>query len=234
VARAACPNCGKEYDAARSICPNCGHDRSAPFQSFSPSIVITGPDAEKGGHVLKVADPGVQSETRKLSDGSITLDVVGATGIGRSGESRVALTLQESLVRTGHQVEIHDGEDARGIDRAFVVNGERFVFQVTIAPQASDFWQQASRSSATTQVPPPHAAGWVREAVIAKADAPAIQNAPVLLAVDARHAGVVAMPDLIQEYLGSYGDPVTEFGFASVWIVGPTADYCARLGRGRP
>ena len=234
MARATCPNCGKEYDAARSICPNCGHDRTAAFQSFAPSIVITGADPEKGGHVLKVADPSVQSEARKMSDGSITLDIAGSIGIGRSGESRVALTLRENLVRTGHQVEILDGEDARGIDRRFVVDGERFIFQVTIAPQASDFWQQASRSSATTQVPPPHAAGWVRQAVIAKADVPAIQDAPVLLAVDARHAGVVAMPELLQEYLGRYGDPAREFGFASVWVVGPTADYCARLGNGRP
>ena len=234
MARATCPNCGKEYHAARSVCPSCGHDRTAAFQSFAPSIVITGPDAQKGGHVLKVADPGVQSEARKMPDGSITLDVVGATGVGRSGESQVALTLQEHLVRTGHKVEILAGEDARGVDRFFVVNGERFVFQVTIAPQASDFWQEASRSSATTQVPPPHAAGWVRTAVIAKSDAPAIQDVPVLLAVDARHAGVVAMPELVREYLGRYGDPAQEFGFASVWVVGPTADYCTRLGGGRP
>ena len=234
MARKPCPNCGKEYEAARSICPSCGHDRAAAFQSFAPSVIVPGPDAQTGGHVLKVADPGVQSEARTTNDGSITLDVAGATGIGRPGETGVALTLKEFLTRNGHDVEILDGEDSRGVDRSLVVDGPRFVFQVTIAPQAGEFWQQASRSSATTQVPPPQAAAWLRQAIVAKAGAPAAQDAPVLLAVDARHAGVVAMPPLLQEYLGRYGDPALEYGFASVWVVGPTADYCSRLGTGRP
>lgn len=234
MARKPCPNCGKEYDAGRSICPSCGHDRAAAFQSFAPSVIITGPDAQTGGHVFKVADPGVQSEARTASDGFITLDVVGATGIGRPGESRVALTLMERLTRSGHIVEILDGEDSRGVDRSLIVDGERFVFQVTIAPQAREFWQQASHSSATTRVPPTQAADWLREAIIAKGGAPATQDAPVLLAVDARHAGAMAMPPLVKEYLGRYGDPAREYGFASVWVIGPTADYCTRLGIDRP
>ena len=232
MSRIACPNCSREYDEARSICPGCGHDRKASFQSFAPSIVIAGPDRQTGGRVVKVADPSVQSEARRGADGSVSLNVVGSAGIGRPGESRVALTLKERLVRDGHQVEIVAGDDSRGVDRRCGIDGETLSLQVTIAPQASSFWRDASRSSATTQVSPPHAAAWLREAILTKADAARVQDSPVVLAVDARHAGVVAMPDLVQEYLGSFGSPVREFGFASVWIVGPTADYCARLGDG--
>jgi hypothetical protein len=234
MSRIVCANCSMEHDDARPICPGCGHDRTAPFQSFAPSIIIAGPDHQTGGHVVKVSDPSVQSEARRTADGSVSLDVAGAAGIGRPGESRVAVTLKDRLVRDGHQVDVLDGDDARGVDRALLVDGERLVLQVTIAPQASSFWRDASRSSATTQVSPPHAAAWLREAVVSKADAPSLQGAPVLLAVDARHAGVVAMPDLVHEYLTLYGAPVREFGFVSVWVVGPTADYCARLGDGRP
>jgi hypothetical protein len=234
MSRIACPNCSKEYDDARSNCPSCGHDRKANFQSFAPSIIVSGPDHQTGGHVVKVADPSVQSEARRGADGSVSLNVVGAAGIGRPGESRVALTLKERLVRNGHQVDVVEGDDSRGVDRGLVVDGETLALQVTIAPQANTFWRDASHSSATTQVSPPHAAAWLREAILTKADAAVLQDSPVVLAVDARHAGVVAMPDLLQEYLARHGPPVREFGFASVWVVGPTADYCARLGDGRP
>ena len=234
MSRILCPNCTREYDDALSICPGCGHDRNAPFQSFAPSIIIAGPDSERGGHVVKVADPGVESEARRTDDGSVSLDVAGAAGIGRPGEARVALTLKERLVRNGHRVEILGGDDSGGVDRILIVDGETLVLQVTIAPQAGSFWRDASQSSANTHVSQPHAASWLREAVDSKAAAPSLQDAPVLLAVDARHAGVVALPDLVHEYLTRYRSPDREFGFASVWVVGPTADYCTRLGSGHP
>jgi hypothetical protein len=142
--------------------------------------------------------------------------------------------LKDRLVQNGHKVEIVDGDDARGVDRSLVIDGETFTLQVTVAPQASGFWREASRSSATTQVPPPHATAWVREAILTKVNAGRLQDLPVLLAVDARHAGVVAMPDIVAEYLARFDQPVGEFGFASVWIVGPTPDCCARVGDGRP
>jgi hypothetical protein len=131
-------------------------------------------------------------------------------------------------------VKVLDGDDAKGVDRIMIVDGESFILQVTIVPQASTFWREASQSSATTQVSQPRAASWLREAIVTKSNTPSLQDAPVLLAVDVRHAGVVAMPPLLKEYLTNYVSPDREFGFASVWIVGPLPQYCCRLGDGRP
>ncbi len=39
---------------------------------------------------------------------------------------------------------------------------------------------------------------------------------------------------VIDSYLARFGNPVDEFGFASVWVVGPTVPFCVRLGDGAP
>lgn len=234
MSRIICPNCSREYNDTRSICPDCGHDRSAASQTFAPSLVTAGPDPQTGDHVVTVADLRVRSESRRAGDGSVLLKVAGATGVGRPGEARLAHTLRERLVRDGYDVQVKEGDDSKGVDRILVVNKEKFLLQVTIAPQSPDFWQDARHSSATTQVSPTHAMSWLYEAVKGKKGTPSKHDAPVVLAIDVRHAGAVVTTKLLQEYLVRYGSRVLKFGFASVWIVGPTADYCCRLGDGRP
>jgi len=195
---------------------------------------VAGPDPQGGNHTVKVADPsGLRSEASRADDGSVSVIVAGATGIGRPGESRAAHTLRDRLASAGYDVQVTEGDDARGIDRRLVVNGQTFVLQITIAPQETDFWRDANFSSAARQVSQAHAASWLRNAVMRKSNVPATQSATVVLAVDARHAGVIAVPQLVHEYLAHYPTPVLEFGFASVWVVGPTSDYCCRLGEGR-
>ena len=62
--------------------------------------------------------------------------------------------------------------------------------------------------------------------------APATRTETVL-AIDARHVGVLALPPLIEAYLHTFGSPQI-FGFASVWVVGPTVEQCHRIGDGWP
>lgn len=50
-----------------------------------------------------------------------------------------------------------------------------------------------------------------------------------LLAVDAAHFGALVGPRLIAAYLAARGDPVAEFSFDQVRIVGPTARSSVRL-----
>jgi hypothetical protein len=233
--RISCPNCSREYDPASSICPGCSHDRTAPFQAFAPSIVMDGPDPESGEHTIKVFDPsGVHSVVRRGADGLLSVSVRGATGIGRPGETRAAHTLWHRLRRDGHLVEVRGGDDPGGIDRSLIVNGEAMTLQVTVVPQVSNFWQDARKSSGTIYVTQADMVVWLRDAVLSKADTAGTHTEPVLLAIDARHAGLAAVPGVIQQYLALFGSPAREFHFASVWVVGPTEDYCLRIGEGRP
>jgi hypothetical protein len=48
--------------------------------------------------------------------------------------------------------------------------------------------------------------------------------------LDAQHAGVLAFDRNISTCLKRFGNPKAEFGFADVWIVGPTVERCARIG----
>jgi hypothetical protein len=115
----------------------------------------------------------------------------------------------------------------RGEDGLWLVDGRRRILQVTSVPGSSDYWRDAAQSSATTQVDAPQAIAWIRVAVETKstlADRPS-----VILAIDARHAGVLADPGLADRYRERYSSPATEFGFAQAWLVGPTASHCTRL-----
>jgi len=233
--RMICKNCSTEHNVTLTICPRCGCDRNAPLKGFAPSVVIEGPDAESGEHVLRVDDPsGVRSVARRSDEGRVSLQVTGAAGIGRPGEGRSAHTFKEFLLRGGFEADIRDGNDAEGVDRILDVDGSTFVLQFTIAVQAPDFWRQASVSSANTQVAQPDAASWLRQAILSKREAPKAHDLPTILVIDARHAAPVAHVDVVREYLSSHAEPVDEFGFSSVWLVGPTADHCCRIGKGRP
>jgi hypothetical protein len=233
--RISCPNCSREYDPASPVCPGCAHDRTAPFQAFSPSIVLDGPDSQTGEHTVKVTDPsGVHSVVRRGQDGMLSITVSGGPSIGRPGEARAAHTLKHRLHRDGYDVKVLGGDDPGGIDRILIVNGEAMTLQVTTVPTQPDFWQDAKRSSATMRVSEAAVVAWVREAVVSKSQAPAVQEQPVVLGIDARHAGLAIVPRLAETYLAQYGSPVREFGFASVWVIGPTEGYCLRIGDGRP
>jgi hypothetical protein len=145
----------------------------------------------------------------------------------------VAHTLENRLARDGHSAKTTDGNDAKGIDRTLAVDGEHFVLQITLAPQNSDFWRNGKHSSASTQISQTHAASWIRDAILGKSTVPATQNAPVVLAIDVRHGGILAISELVS---GSLNTVLPRRNLASLlrWLVGPTAEYCSRWGQGRP
>ena len=233
--RLICANCSCEYDARHSLCPGCGHDRTTSEQTFAPSVIVAGPDPQTGRHAVNVADPsGVRSKAITADDVSKSLKVSGANGIGRPGEARAVHTLEDRLTQDGYDAKATGGDDAKGIDRWLVVDGERFVLQITVAPQDSEFWRNAKHSSVSMQIGNAQVVSWLRYTVVSKSSAPARHDGPVVLAIDVRHAAVAAVPEQLAGYLAQYLSPAREFGFASVWVIGPTAEYCLRLGEGRP
>jgi hypothetical protein len=240
-----CATCGTALTEA-AACPACGRRDvvvvpTGPavlrFEGFAPTVIIDGPDAATGDAVIKVSAPGAISETRLSKDGRVSLKVEGAGEIGRRGEPQALKPLRQKLQADGLVVTLsrEAARDARGEDAILTAGNERYVVQFVTAPGAEKFWQDASAGSALTQVQIQGAVEWIRAALDKKVygTRPA-QWADTILALDARHSGVLATPPILESYLSRYSSPAVEFGFASVYVVGPTVPYCARLGGGTP
>jgi hypothetical protein len=197
--------------------------------------VVTEWDPATGDVRLHVRDPrGAISESHG-DQGQYTIRVEGAGGVGSLAEGRIAAMVRDALRAQGLIVEILDGQDEGGDDRKLNVAGTTFVLQVTIAPNSAPFWREARISSASTQVPEHHAIQWLRAPISNKAfGVSRDQLKRTVLAIDVTHAGVIANSHFVNQYLREFGPPGTEFGFASVWVVGPNENFCCRLGPGFP
>ena len=226
-----CLRCGSELGTHDHVCSRCGTSNRVDLVD----AVITERNTSTGDARISVRDPmGARSEAHGDA-GRYTVDVTGAGGVGKKSEGRISETLRSALISSGRTATIQPGADDRGEDRLLTVDDRTFDLQITIAPNAPDFWRKAHLSSASTQVGQTHALGWLRAPVETKArrlsDA---QRANTLLAIDVTHAGVIADATFRDRYVACYGSPDAEFGFASVWVVGPHAEYCGRLGTGFP
>jgi hypothetical protein len=77
------------------------------------------------------------------------------------------------------------------------------------------------------------AAGWIDRAIIQKAAKyDRATKRSMLLAIDVAHFGVLATSHCIETFLKAHGDP-SRYGFAAIWLVGPTVDLSAPLGDSR-
>jgi len=95
--------------------------------------------------------------------------------------------------------------------------------------------QNASRGSARKDLDVLTAVALLRAAIERKKAKIDSRELPkTVLAISARHTPQAAAPRVLDSYTEQYGCPVEEFGFASVWVVGSSANYCERLGGGGP
>jgi len=238
-----CSNCGKQLGPANGPCPACGAPRAFRMvlepgnyivEGHSPAIIIDGPDPASGDLRIRVNSPGGTSETRLSPSDQMSLVVEGAEA-GHKSESWAVDTLRAKLNEQGLQVAVTSGADDRGEDRLLRVQDHTYVVQVATTPGVPSFWREASVSSATTQVALQQAVDWLHDTVEAKArDIPRVQRVSTILAIDARHAGLLARDSVADLYMSRFGSPSQEHGFASVWVIGPIPRYCVRLGDGVP
>jgi len=198
-----------------------------------PTIIIFGPDKATGDTVARVAAPGSRSEARLARVGTISVVVDGTAGVGRPGEPRVVKVLRSRLKAEGVESEARLGEDSQGEDGLLNAAGASYVLQIVTVPPHGDFWRDASVGSATTSVELAQVGEWIEESIQLKVGkTPENMRANIILALDANHVGVLADETVIAPYLRRYGSPTERFKFASVWLVGPTANQCVRLGTG--
>jgi hypothetical protein len=226
-----CHQCGTSLSRSAASCPECG----AAERVELVDAVLTEWNADTGDARLSVDDPLGTRSVSHGDQGQVTVEVEGTGGIGAQAEGRIVAMLRDAVAATGLSVTLKDGADDRGDDRKLEVNDRTYGIQVTVAPSARSFWREAAMSSASTHVNRSHALQWLREPIATKAHGvSAHQLSRTVLAIDVTHAGVMADPYFRAGYVQQFGCPSAEFGFASVWLVGPTSQYCGRLGNGFP
>jgi len=226
-----CWNCGTVISRSATVCTSCGAEERPQLVD----AVLSDFDPSSGDATVKVSVPQGAKSVVHGDQGQYSITMVGVGGVGAQAEGRIAGLIRDSLRTSGIQASIGDGVDERGEDRTIRVPSGTFGLQVTVAPNAPSFFREAHISSASTRVGESHAIEWLRSPIEAKAlhmSAPARKN--TVLAIDVTHAGVIADPVFLGKYINKYGCPSKEFGFASVWVVGPQDHYCRRLGHGFP
>ena len=238
-----CETCGTEIASDADHCPTCrskflahrSDTRGRTLEGNAPSTVIDGPDPVTGDHRISVSDPRASSKATTTSDGNVDLSAQKSGGVGREGEPRALRTLSTKLSRLGIEATIRPGADCSGEDAVLCLSGDSLVVQIVTAPVTKEFWHDASQESGTKVGNQDDAVNWLREAIDKKAKRiPRSQAEHTVLVVDVRHAGMLSTTSVVDQYLQRHGDPSKNLGFASVWVVGPTAEYCVRLGGGKP
>jgi hypothetical protein len=237
-----CSSCGELVDTSANRCRHCGVSRGptvtagigeATWTGYVPTIIIFGVDQASGDIIHTVQAPEARSQARRSSAETVSVVVEGPPGVGTAGEHRVAKVLRARLQNDGVPSSIRSGIDAQGEDRLIDTPQASYVLQVVTVPHDATLWREASAGSGTTTVTTPAAAGWIEDAIGHKVgSSTTADRGRTILALDAIHASVLTEDAVVQSYLEQYGSPTARFHYAGVWLVGPIADRCLRLGTG--
>lgn len=172
--------------------------------------------------------PGATSDTRLSPSGEFSIRVTGAYGLGEAGEPRVKKTLRKRLQIDGINAVFEFGVNSHGEDGILVLDGQRFALQITMALRRDRVdWAAACAGTATTSADVEGIAEWIDEAI--KSKVPKTDPEKTILALDANHLGIMADVALVSCYRKRFGSHSLRFGFAAVWLVGPTVERCLKL-----
>jgi hypothetical protein len=173
---------------------------------------------------------GTHSDAR-LSNGTVTLSVSGASDVGRRGEHAALNTLLAALRAQGLSPNQSTANDDRGEDAVIEIGHAWYTVQFVTVPSDSSFWNRAARDSAETAAGTESALSWIRKAALAKFHATSPKERPrTVLALDVHHAGVLTSKQILAAYLSRYPDPRVEFNFVATWLVGPDISSSTQIG----
>jgi hypothetical protein len=220
-----CPRCGGTVEVSESI---------TGFQA-NASIGKVGASAQEpmagGGERIRYSAPtGARSDSVR-KDGRFHAMVEAPVDAGRAGEDDVFARVLDVLAATGTTPIIEPGpKDNAGEDRVVKCGNDEITVQIVTVGPGTSFWRAGASGRGEVEADLETAAAWVSEVIARKAALySSAQKRVMLLALDLRHFGVLAAPELVAVYLRQCGAP-DRFGFGGVWLIGPTADRCVRLG----
>jgi hypothetical protein len=173
---------------------------------------------------------GTQSFARITNDEVVSVNAHGRPDIGRRSEARVTDILLDCLRSVGHAVTVVEGHrDDHGEDGLLLLDGREFTLQITAIVPSSEFWRASAKGSGEVSATIAEATGWIYDAILRKTTTIAEpQRNAIVLAIDARHLGVLAAVPVREAFTKSYGS-AQQFGFRDLWLVGPLLAHSARL-----
>jgi hypothetical protein len=239
-----CVQCGTEKAEPDSTCSLCG--------SLNPSITIgltglelssnignLGPVTEErnaSGEQFRIrtqTPEGARSD-ELLANDIVSVKIKGPTQTGRKGEPRTINTLLNRLQQEGYQPIFEAGRDQHGEDGVLIIQNERLTLQIVTAPSIPKLWHDANLDSATKSMSVEGAAKCIQETICKKFNKTSQDElAKTFLVLDAGLVGILSAHEVVNAYLALYGDPYLGFGFANIWLVGPTPSTTTQLGTGR-
>ena len=228
-----CQTCKRTRPDTEAPCPRCVAtleivSDGRELTTYPPTIIVGTNDGQTGHFGLVVAAPGATSETGLSPSGLFSIRLRGADGIGEYGEPRVRKILQQRFEMDGIAVVFQQGVNEDGEDGFILLDGLRYTLQITMALSRERIdWAAASTGTATASSYIGQVATWINEAIESKV--PKTDPHKTILALDANHLGIIADVALGASYQERFGSPSARFGFAAVWLVGPTTERCLRL-----
>ena len=237
-----CTACGAFLQEPIGPCPLCGGPIEVSVgitgESITAQVGSVGASAREsldgGGERIRYSAPSGAWSDSALVETRVRAHVQPPVDVGTRGEERVFARVLDVLAATGSVPVIDDSAaDGAGEDRVVLYRQERITIQIVAATPRGSFWKVVAKGGDEVEADLDAAATWVHEAIGDKARRySTAQKHTMLLAIDLRHLGVLAVPEFVSAYLRVHGAP-DEFGFGGVWLIGPTDDRCIRLGDSR-
>jgi hypothetical protein len=189
---------------------------------------------EGGGERIRYSAPSGAWSDSALVETRVRARFQPPVDVGKRGEERVFARVLDVLAATGSTPVIdRSAADSAGEDRVVLHCQERITIQIVAATPRESFWRDVATGGGEFDADLDAAATWLHEAITDKARRySTAQKQTMLLAIDLRHLGVLAVPAFVSAYVRAHG-AADEFEFGGVWLIGPTDDRCIRLGDSR-
>jgi hypothetical protein len=170
-----------------------------------------------------------QSRTTADAPGTYTIETQGAPWRGKRNEPVVLKTLQQALAEEhGSSLRMLTGRDERGEDAMIELqSGARRAVQIVTVPDDPEFNAEIASGSSRRTVTLTDVVRWIRSAVEQKHGMyPPAVRVGMILALDARR---IPHDDAIVAELMRQEPLLVSYGFAEIWLVGPTVPRTRRL-----
>lgn len=240
-----CVKCGATLEEDATVCPKCGETMVFVLKCESAAVKLSGGTIgtvvespfghPQGRYVISKPASGGQSDSKVDDNGNLHVYLSGYLDKGKPNEWHVKKTLEQALKAEGNDVhQVVDSKDdrlenldARGKDGIFIINDHEVAIQIVTVPTESQLWKELADSKASSRnVDRSDAVRWIRKTLEHKKN----KAENTLLVLDASHFSAMVGQQLIDDYINKYGDPIDEYSFKTVWIIGSTVQSSICLG----
>ena len=192
------------------------------------------PSNPRGRSVSSTRPVGGTADSTIDETGVFAVSLQGPLELSDDNEPYVLKALRDRLRRNGRQAEVvkvssteREKRDASGEDGRLMVDGTEVSVQVVTVPADASTWADVRRrGQSEILMSLDEFVGQVRAALEHKRR---YSNHDTVLALDSTHFAAAVGPRLVDTYLEKFGDPEQEYGWAAVWVVGPSATSTCRI-----